>query len=302
MYLLQLKYFLTVAQYQHVTLAAEKLGISQSALSNTITKLETEIGVPLLKRNGRKISLNAYGEKLAYHSKIILNEIQDIQYEFAEIKQEDIPAHPISIGVSDSNFHGHNGWLFDLLENKPDLKMKITQMSSEEIREKLLTSELDLGLSFALRPHAQIATELLVNQPYLLAVSHRHPLAQQEYILTKDLITQSFIALTPSHSERLLDSLSAELHFEPDIIFEGNSETMGEILSMGIGVILTYQTNPHQWVTPLEPEVKLLPIPDLKQRYQIFLSWNKERYLPQKTLSLIAFMKEQYQTSLQQSS
>lgn len=59
--LLQLKYFQKVAQLKHLTQAANKLYISQPALSQTIARLEKDIGVPLFNRTGRQINLNEYG-------------------------------------------------------------------------------------------------------------------------------------------------------------------------------------------------------------------------------------------------
>ncbi|MFF2482949.1 LysR family transcriptional regulator [Paenibacillus sp. NPDC058071] len=53
--------FLTVARYQHITRAAKVLSISQPALSQAISKLETELDVPLFERSGRNVQLSRYG-------------------------------------------------------------------------------------------------------------------------------------------------------------------------------------------------------------------------------------------------
>ncbi|GHO56340.1 hypothetical protein KSB_48150 [Ktedonobacter robiniae] len=66
MELLQLKYFLTVARLEHMTRAAEELGIAQPPLSQTIARLEEELGVPLFDRLGRNIQrLEQSGRKFA---------------------------------------------------------------------------------------------------------------------------------------------------------------------------------------------------------------------------------------------
>ena len=67
MELLQLQYFLLLANQQHVTRTAELLHISQPALSLTIKKLEAELGVPLFIRRGRNIVLSPYGEAFKQH-------------------------------------------------------------------------------------------------------------------------------------------------------------------------------------------------------------------------------------------
>src|SRR5262249_19356145 len=53
--LLQLHYFRTVARLEHVTRAAEELGVAQPALSKTMARLEAELGMPLFDRRGRRV-------------------------------------------------------------------------------------------------------------------------------------------------------------------------------------------------------------------------------------------------------
>ena len=62
MELTQLKYFITVAEKEHVTKSAQELHIAQPALTQAIHHLEEELGVPLFYRQGRNIKLTAYGE------------------------------------------------------------------------------------------------------------------------------------------------------------------------------------------------------------------------------------------------
>ena len=64
MELTQLTYFLTVAQMQHMTRAAEALHIAQPALTKSVQRLESELGVPLIARKGRGIALTPYGQRL----------------------------------------------------------------------------------------------------------------------------------------------------------------------------------------------------------------------------------------------
>ena len=64
--LMQLRYFVTVAQLQHLTRAAEQLRISQPALSKAISRLEKELGTELFDRSANRISLNSSG-RLTYN-------------------------------------------------------------------------------------------------------------------------------------------------------------------------------------------------------------------------------------------
>ena len=77
----QLNYFQVVAEYEHISKAAEALHVAQPSLSSTISKLEKELGVPLFDRKGRNIELNAAGAKLLAHSRFIFNQINEMKKE-----------------------------------------------------------------------------------------------------------------------------------------------------------------------------------------------------------------------------
>src|SRR5258708_33114532 len=79
--LLQLKYFQAVAQLEHMTRAAEQLSIAQPFLSQSIAKLEEDLGVPLFDRQGRRIQLNQFG-------KVFLKRVERVFVELDEGRRE----------------------------------------------------------------------------------------------------------------------------------------------------------------------------------------------------------------------
>lgn len=83
MELLQLKYFLETARYQHMSRAAEKLHIAQPALSQAIKRLEKELNVSLFVREGRGIKLSEQGILLAEKLQPIMKALEDIPGELS---------------------------------------------------------------------------------------------------------------------------------------------------------------------------------------------------------------------------
>ena len=71
---LQIKYFMAVAQSQHIAQTAKQLNVSQPAISLSISRLEQELGVKLFNRIGRNIVLNEYGAAFYEHANKILRE------------------------------------------------------------------------------------------------------------------------------------------------------------------------------------------------------------------------------------
>lgn len=293
MYLSQLKYFLTVARLQHMTQAAKELRISQSTLSNTIHKLEESLNVSLFDREGRNIVLNQNGRLLQYYGKAILNEVDDLYLELSEMQALET-LYTVSLGVNDSNFHGN--WLFALLEQNPELKLKVLHLPQIEIQRKLLTGELYFGFILGALKHPKISSIQLLNQPYLVLMPRSHPLARQKYISPNDIINLSYIVLPQSEQNRMIDFLSAELHFTPHIVFEGHSESMKEIMQTDIGCILTCEHNLKYWLSDIEDREHfvILPVVGIESRYEIYLTWHKERYLPLQAQFFRNFLKEYY--------
>ncbi len=72
-----LEYFNELAETQYMAQAAEKLGISQPTLSYAVKKLEEELGVPLLEREGRNIRLTVYGNVFKEYSEAGVRQIQE---------------------------------------------------------------------------------------------------------------------------------------------------------------------------------------------------------------------------------
>ena len=87
MHLQQLKFFVTVAQYEHFSRAAEALDISQPALSASIKKLEDELGVPLFDRHGRNVRLGTYGQAFLERILPAIRQIDDAVNHIQELKQ-----------------------------------------------------------------------------------------------------------------------------------------------------------------------------------------------------------------------
>lgn len=85
MELQQLRYFHEVARTQHVTNSAKKLNVAQPALTQSIRRLERELGVPLLERVGRNVRLTACGEALEQRIGVVLATLDELPEELATV-------------------------------------------------------------------------------------------------------------------------------------------------------------------------------------------------------------------------
>jgi DNA-binding transcriptional LysR family regulator len=83
--LLQLQYFQTVARLEHMTKAAQELNVSQPSLSNTMSRLEESLGVPLFVRQGRQIRLTTFGRQFLQRVNLAFFELEKGKREMEEM-------------------------------------------------------------------------------------------------------------------------------------------------------------------------------------------------------------------------
>lgn len=123
--LVDLNAFLTVAEEQSFTRAAAKLGTSQSALSYTIRRLETRLGVRLLTRTTRRVAPTEAGERLLKTLGPALNDIAGELSSLSELREK--PAGTIRITTSE---HAANTVLWPVLQkllpDYPDVHVELT--------------------------------------------------------------------------------------------------------------------------------------------------------------------------------
>ncbi|MFT9408564.1 LysR family transcriptional regulator [Acetobacter fabarum] len=118
--------FLAVARERSFTRAATKRGISQSTLSHVIRRLEERLGMTLLMRTTRNVSLTDAGQRLM---EALSPRIDEIEADIARITElRDIPAGTVRLTVSDHMIR-HCVWprLAPVLKNYPDIKVEMAQ-------------------------------------------------------------------------------------------------------------------------------------------------------------------------------
>lgn len=91
----QLRYFVAVAEEEHVTRAAERLHVSQPPVSRQLRALEDELGLDLFERRGRRVMLTEFGRHFASRAREILARVDDAVAEAS--------AHKLALGHGDTS-------------------------------------------------------------------------------------------------------------------------------------------------------------------------------------------------------
>jgi DNA-binding transcriptional LysR family regulator len=227
MELLQLQYFKTIAECQHITKAANKLMISQPSLSNTLSRIEAELGVQLFDRQGRNIVLNQYGKIVLEHAHNILRELDNIRTEIDAMQQRQEKV--ITIASTDSMYLRE--WLPSFIRANPDLTIRHTVSTIEKIETDLLNGVIDFAISSVVSDNPSFEHYTLWEDEYVVITPHPNDLPAEPVRNFADFAKMPFVALPAlDYQSRSIDIMSNAVDITPNIIFEGERELLERVM------------------------------------------------------------------------
>lgn len=221
MELRHLRYFVAVAQEEHMTRAASKLGIQQPPLSHQIQLLEKELGVQLFFRESRRIQLSPAGKVFLGDARAILASVdQAIQ----RIKLFDMGEEgSIRLGfTSSASMHQMTPDLVRIFrERYPLITVEIEEGAAHDLINALEQERIDIAFSrSSVKPYPTIASIEFLKEDMVIAIPVNHPLTQvpNDTIRLKDLRYENFIfyhQVNGSGIKEFLIEECAKVGFEP---------------------------------------------------------------------------------------
>lgn len=146
MELRQLKYFVEVGRLGSFSLASKSLFITQSTISQQIRKLEEELGVELLTRDTRHVTLSDYGQQFYPCALQVLQEARAGAERIKDVKA--LKVGTLSVGATYSFGPLLKQTVLDFYREFPRIRLDLVITSQEELRQKLLDRELDVALTY----------------------------------------------------------------------------------------------------------------------------------------------------------
>lgn len=193
-----LHYFLTVAQEQNITHAAQKLHMSQPPLSRQLHQLEEELGVTLFIRGKRKIELTDEGRYLMQQARYILNMAYYTAAELSLMKNCEAKG-TLLLGVTETCSASVLPTVLPQFQQKySKIKFDILCESSNEIIQKLEEGVLDIGIIREPFEMSTLETHFLKKEKWIVAVGKEHSLANCEVVTLEDICREPLFV--PSRS------------------------------------------------------------------------------------------------------
>ena len=280
MELRHLRYFVAVGEEQHFGRAAERLHVSQPALSRQIRDLEREVGILLFDRLPRGVRLSAAGKLFLADARRILQDVDE-----AKRRAECIAlgkAGTLRIGIATAvAWHGTVVDAFrEFRRRQPNVELVLHHLLSAHQIEAVLSGRLDAG--FAATPwNAELDHFQFAEDRMLLAVPKGHPLTKRGRIRLRDLRNMPFIWfqrwVNPTFYDHMMQACARGGLSAPRIVQEAaDRDTHLGLVQCRIGIAWLPEST--QWHCPRG--IVLLPVEDMNVRLPFNLIWKRGNESP----------------------
>ena len=222
----QLRYFVKVAELRSFSEASKALFISQSTLSQQIKQLEEELGVELLVRDSRHVSMSDYGEQYLPYAKQVLKDVDTSTERMNDVSQLKIGT--LNVGATYTFCPLLADTVRDYMKKYPGIKLKIYCRSMENLMEMLEHGQLDVALSYKpLQSYDDIDSHILFNSNLCVIAGKDNPVAKKERIRLAELENLPLVLQAKGLQARnAFDSLLYGQNFKFDVRLEINDLSM----------------------------------------------------------------------------
>ncbi len=270
----QLRYFLALADTLHYGKAAEKLFLSQSALSQQIKQLEAFMGTRLFDRTNRKVTLNRAGRLFLREARLIVQQLERSserwQSEFKGFRGE------IKIGFVGSAMQQY---LPPILKqfgtDHPAIKLHLDELRNKEQLEALERENIDIGFMRSNQISPEMAIKSVLQENFSLVVPKEHPIETSNFKDIGQLSEESFILFpnekSPMYYQQILNMCAAS-GFSPKISHRSiHGPTIFKLVENGMGISIV----PNSLRDEKNVAIRFIELNNIPYKTELFAAWKK---------------------------
>jgi len=233
----RLRTFMHVADLGSLSRAAERLHLSQPALSRQIKLLEEEVGEALLKRTGRGVEITEAGQVLAGRASRILSEVERLHADMADYKGRIRGQVVFGLPPSAGLFVG--GPLIERYRAAyPEVKIRVVQMMSGNVQDALLKGTLDLGIIYEGSTTRPLRLDRLWAEKLYLVGNPESGVVENVPVSFDEICRYPLVVSAPRHGVRnILERQAIKSETSLNVAVESDSLSMIlELTRRGLGV------------------------------------------------------------------
>jgi len=250
-----LKLVAAVAEEGSITRAADRLHLTQSALSHQLRDAEEQLGVTLFERTTKKMKLTGAGERVLLSARTVLEELNRVERDIEEI--------PVRGKVRLTTqcytvYHWLPSCLVRFMKTFTDVDVKVIVEATANPFEALIEDRVDLAIVCSPVRNRRIAYTPLFSDEVVALVAPGHPLAQKPYLSAEDFVGENFLVYPPKEESTVIRKLLVPAGLAPRAMLEVTlTEAMIELVKAGLGI-----TALTRWaVVPQLQEGSLVAVP-----------------------------------------
>lgn len=281
-----------VAQTGSLTDAAKELRLTTSAVSQQVSKLEHEVGVPLLERGSRGVRVTEAGEVLVGHTEAmdrLMSAAKADMEDFAGLRRGRLRLAIFpTVGASLLPT-----FVTSFRAEYPDLELAIRSSRIAGLLEMIARRDVDLATlwdyPWMRLPKDEITVAPMMSDPTMVLLPDSHPLARKRSISLEELKDEKWVTRANHPVARVLDRICRDAGFEPDIAFAASDyPELSAMVAAGIGVAIAPR------LAVLEPRsgVRVLAIKGNPAPRRIVIGWAKDQRPNAAMLAGVAMLRQ----------
>lgn len=232
----QLRTFLEVSRLRSFSRAAEKLSVTQPAISAQIRSLETEVGARLFDRDGGKVTFTAAGRVFEPFAEHVLSCHAHIGITIAELHRS--PRGEVSISANEATSLYVLPLVFASFKKQyTRVALKVVRADRARIVEDVLNREVDFGIVSLPIKDARLTIERIHKDEIVLVTGPAHPLAGRESVTPAELLEHPLLLAKSGRQRDQLDDFFRTEDVQPRIAMEvESSELLKRLIGAGLGM------------------------------------------------------------------
>ncbi|HFT2306059.1 LysR family transcriptional regulator [Providencia stuartii] len=285
-----LRYFVEVVQLNGFSRAAERLFVTQPAISRSIQKLEQELGYTLLVRENDGVRLTDEGEILLSHAKQILKQFNSMN---KALKEKEGPLSGIlNVGlppVIASTYFADIIMAFS--RRYPQVELKILELGTHKMMEAMLNGEVETAAVMLPFDNELFDLHVFSSDRLMLLVSEQHPLAMRNSVKFAELIDEPFIFFSEDFRINELVMSACGIYGKKTVI-AGRSSHLDLVTAMvraGVGVTLLPDS---MWNKTRADGLSIIPVIEPVLSYEVALATLKNSHQSRRAKAWNALAKE----------
>ena len=265
-----LRYFSVLAQVEHYTVAAARLGISQPSLSSAIHNLETELGgVKLFEKAGRNIRLTEEGKFYREKVDAALNELHSASLMLRDSK---ISAPVvIRMGVVSGTLDGLVAKeIARYSQNNKRIRFHLTESSAGNLMDLVRQEKLDMAIVDATDRDRSLHFRKLSQRDFCIAVPESHPLTHCEFLSPQDVVHEPQIVFNYDVGKSFKEWATGTPADESVICTVDTAQSALDLVAAGLGIAFI----PDECVQQ-RPNIRFIPLKNWHQALYMCILYDK---------------------------